>query len=214
MTISPATPQAVPADQAILNRLVMSRIGSRMAEPAFQAALRTGASGVFMDEIKAMFSDDRFVAEAFPDASEEQLAEIRAQFGDGKALEAAVHSGLQQSRHQQIDKQLLDVVKLAMRAHNYRTMFLSDLTWRVLPPLMLGQAQFMVDAQGNIVAFISWAKLNAQVAARLDNPMTFRLQEADWTSGQLLRIIDVISPYGQEEALAREMLEKLHASQG
>ena len=214
MTPSPALPQPVPADQANLNRLVMSRIGARIVEPAFQDALRTGGSAVFADELKAMFRDETFVIEAFPDASETQLAEIRAQFNDSTAIEAAINNGLQQSRRQQIDKQLLDVVKLAMRAHKYRNLFLSDLTWRILPPLMLGQAQFMLDAQGDVVAFISWAKLNAQVAARLDNPLTFRLQEADWTSGQMIRIIDVISPLGQEEALAKEMLEKLQAAQG
>ncbi|MCX8508611.1 MAG: toxin-activating lysine-acyltransferase [Rhodobacteraceae bacterium] len=214
MTASPQTlfPAATP--DAVLNQLVMRRIGERMAEPAFQEALRSGKTDLFVAEIKSLFAQEDFIRQAFPDASREQMADIGTRLNDTRLIESAINSGVQQVRHQQIDKQLLDVVKLAMRAHKYRTLFLSDLSWRILPPLMLGQSQFMVDAQGNVVAFITWAKLNAQVAARLDNPMTFRLQEADWNCGQQIRIIDVISPLGQEEALAKEMLEKLQSPQG
>nr|WP_316650420.1 toxin-activating lysine-acyltransferase [uncultured Gellertiella sp.] len=209
--INPAQALNTMADQAHLNRLVMQRLGARMMDPAFQEQMRLGDSTVVIAEIKAMFEDQAFVTEAFPGASPEELAAIREQMTNDGQLNTALHNSAKQARTQQIDKQLLDVVKLAMRASRYRTLFISDLTWRILPPLMLGQCQFMVDKDGTMVAFVSWAKLNAQVAKRMESPMNFRMQEHEWTCGDLLRIIDVISPFGQEEKLAREVSEKLLA---
>lgn len=199
------------ASSAQLNQLIMARIGSRMMEPAFQEALRQGDNSLFLNELRTMFDDPDFIRTAMPGAGEEDIAKLREQVADDSFMEKTFRDGMAKAREQQIDKLFLDAVKLAMRASKYRTLFVSDLAWRILPPLMLGQYQFMLDENGKTVALVTWAKLNAQTAARLDNPLTFRLQDREWTSGDMIRIIDVISPLGHEEELARKVTEGLAA---
>lgn len=211
MTATPDVTNILTAGDAALNQLVMTRLGSKMAEPAFQEALRQGDNNLFFAELRTMFDDADFIRSAFPNADEAQLAALRQEATDEGKIGAAIRKGLENVRSQQLDKLLLDAVKLAMRTSKYRTLFISDLAWRILPPLMLGQYQFMLDQDGRTVALVTWAKLNAQTAARLDNPLTFRLQDREWQSGDMVRIIDVISPMGHEDELAKQIAEQLAA---
>lgn len=210
----PTDAPAVDSSQsAVLNQIIMTRLGSRMMEPAFQEALRQGDNSLFVRELRSMFDDAEFLRQAFPAAGPGELDDLRRQLADDNLITRSIRDGMDKVREQQLDKLFLDAVKLAMRASKYRTLFISDLAWRILPPLMLGQYQFILDETGKTAALVTWAKLNAQTAARLDNPLTFRLQDREWTSGDLIRIIDVISPLGHEEQLAKQVMDQLSARQ-
>lgn len=87
-----------------------------------------------------------------------------------------------------------------------RASLLADLEWRVLPPLMLGQARLFMRGDAP-VGFASWAFLSDEAASRW-RQAPHRLAMADWKSGDQAWLIDVFTPHGG----AREMLEELRGT--
>ncbi len=200
---------AVAIDQGRLNAIVLERFGDRMADPEFQKAMQGGRAGAIITEISTLLDDPAIVAQVMPGATSEQVAEFRQQLANPELMKQAIGHGTAAAQHRQIDKGLADVVKLAIQSPKYRHLFISDLSWRVIPALMLGHCQFMHGKSNQLVAFVSWAKVNAAVLKRMQHPETFRMKEADWNSGSELRIIDVISAVGQEEEIAKEVLARI-----
>lgn len=200
---------AAAIDQGRLNAIVLERFGDRMADPEFQKAMQSGRSEAIFTEISAILDDPAVVAQVMPNATSEQMAEFRQQLANPEMMKQAIGHGTVVAQHRQIDKALADVVKLAIQSPKYRHLFISDLGWRVIPALMLGYCQFMRGKSNQLVAFVSWAKVNAAVLKRMQHPATFRMQEADWNSGSEIRIVDVISAVGQEEEIAKEVLARI-----
>lgn len=98
------------------------------------------------------------------------------------------------------------VAWLMLQQSALRTGLLGDLEWRVLPPLMLGQARLFMRGDAP-VGYASWAFLSEGAASRWRQP-PHRLALPDWNSGQQAWLIDVFTPYGG----AREMLEELRGT--
>jgi len=92
---------------------------------------------------------------------------------------------------------------LMMNTPMYRHVFLSDLEWMLLPPILLAQYHFY-RTDRRIVAFTSWGYLSEAAEARLQeaNP---RLAPADWKSGERLWLVSVIAPFGHAEAALTEL---------
>ena len=92
---------------------------------------------------------------------------------------------------------------LMLRMPMYRHVFLCDLEWMVLPPVLLNQFQ-LFHAGGRAVAFAAWAYLSPEAEARLQtqNP---RLSPVEWKSGDRLWLVNMFAPYGHGE-LAVELL--------
>lgn len=99
------------------------------------------------------------------------------------------------------------VTWLMLQQSALRASLLSDLEWRVLPPLMLGQARLFMRGDAP-VGYASWAQLSEEAACRWRQP-PHRLALQDWNSGEQTWLIDVFTPYGG----AREMLEELRSTQ-
>ena len=90
-------------------------------------------------------------------------------------------------------------------------MFMTDLEWLVLPPVML--KQFRIFRRDRIpVAFASWAYLNEDAARRLTNGSR-RLKPQDWKSGEELWLIDLIAPFGGADGIIKELREKVFKGQ-
>ena len=84
-----------------------------------------------------------------------------------------------------------------------RYAFISDLEWRVLPALVMDQAKLIL--KDNLpLAFVSWARLSEQAAARYRQP-PYHLSPADWRSGDQIWLIDILAPFGN----AAEVLEDI-----
>lgn len=98
------------------------------------------------------------------------------------------------------------VTWLMLQQSASRASLLADLEWRVLPPLMLGQARIFMRGDAP-VGYASWALLSEEAACRWRQP-PHRLALSDWNSGEQAWLIDVFTPYGG----AREMLEELRST--
>jgi cytolysin-activating lysine-acyltransferase len=90
-------------------------------------------------------------------------------------------------------------VWLLMAAPQYRHLFLQELSWRLVPPLMLRQFR-LFQKDNKPVALATWAMLSEEVAERVteDDKMRpdFRLTAAEWRSGERRVVVDVVAPFG------------------
>lgn len=102
-----------------------------------------------------------------------------------------------------------DVVALMAASAPHKHLFLTDLEWLVMPPLMLGQCS-LVRREGRPFAFVSWAFLGPDAAARMTQPQ-LRLRPADWKSGDEAWIIDVVAPFGGAEVALKEVKARTFA---
>ena len=92
---------------------------------------------------------------------------------------------------------------LMLRMPMYRHVFLADLEWMVLPPVLLNQFQ-LFHAGRRAVAFAAWAYLSPEAEARLQtqNP---RLSPVEWKSGDRLWLVNMFAPYGHGELAVAEL---------
>lgn len=97
------------------------------------------------------------------------------------------------------------MIWLLLQSPAHRHVFVSELEWRLLPPLTLGQARiFKKDKEP--FAFVTWALASEAVEGRL-RAMPGRLTPAEWKSGTRMVIIDVVAPFGGAEACVNEVLK-------
>ena len=99
------------------------------------------------------------------------------------------------------------VVWLLMQQAGTRHGLLSDMEWRVMPPLLLEQSR--VYARDDMpIAFVSWARLSEDVALRYRAP-PHRLSPADWRSGHQIWLVDVVTPFGGSVELLEDLRHKV-----
>jgi len=92
---------------------------------------------------------------------------------------------------------------LMMQQSGLRHTLLSELEWRVMPPLVLDQAKiYMRD--GAPVAYASWARLSDSVAQRYAIP-PHQLVAADWRSGEQFWLIDLVAPFGGAQDVVKDL---------
>jgi cytolysin-activating lysine-acyltransferase len=103
------------------------------------------------------------------------------------------------------DAVLGQVVWLMMNMPQYRHVFLADLEWMTLPPILLNQYR-LFRVGDRVVVFAAWAYLSEAVEARLQglNP---RLAPSEWKSGDRLWLVDLHAPFGHQEAALKELRE-------
>lgn len=98
-------------------------------------------------------------------------------------------------------------VSIFMQSPQHRHLLLSDLEWRVIPPIALQQYR-LVQHKGAPAGFLSWAFVDEETEQRLQQP-DFRLRPQDWKSGDRLWVIDVVAPPQQAEALVEKVKAEL-----
>lgn len=87
-------------------------------------------------------------------------------------------------------------------------MFMGDLDWAVLPPVVLDQCR-LYSKNGLPYAFFTWAKVNDQIDARLRGKQ-LKLAPHEWRTGEHVWIIDAVAPFGQlDETLADLIAQQL-----
>lgn len=101
------------------------------------------------------------------------------------------------------------VAWLMQRSPSHRHLFLADLEWLVIPPVML--RQFRIFSKDNTpVAYASWANVNEETAERLSKGIR-RLRPGDWNGGSELWLIDLVAPFGGGNTVLKELREKTFA---
>lgn len=97
-----------------------------------------------------------------------------------------------------------EAVYLMTKPASHKFLFLADLEWLVMPPIML--RQFRLWRQGTSpVAFATWAFLSEDAENRLLSGVR-RLQPQEWNSGDRAWLMDVVAPDPQ---FAQRMVEEL-----
>lgn len=107
---------------------------------------------------------------------------------------------------------LLGAVCWLMMQHTAtRHTLLSELQWRVMPALVLGQAKLYLRG-GAPLAYVSWARLSPEIAARYQMA-PHHLAPADWRSGEQVWIVDFCAPFGGGQEILRELQDQQFAGQ-
>ncbi|MFZ5763631.1 MAG: toxin-activating lysine-acyltransferase [Thermodesulfobacteriota bacterium] len=104
-----------------------------------------------------------------------------------------------------------DVTWLMTHSPAHKHLFLADLEWLALPPVMI--RQFRLFKSGNRpFAFVSWAFLDEEAEKRLLSGQT-RLRPGDWRSGDRLWLIDVVAPFGGADGVLAHLKQKIFPEQ-
>lgn len=99
------------------------------------------------------------------------------------------------------------VLGLMLASPAHRHLFLSDLEWLVIPPILLQQFR-LFRKDGRVIGYASWAFLSAEAEARMTEGSR-RVAPADWRSGESLWLIELVAPFGGGEAMLAELREKV-----
>lgn len=95
-----------------------------------------------------------------------------------------------------------EVTWLLSQSPAHRHLFISDLEWLVMPPLLLEQFRLFAGPDGRPAALALWAQLTPECVQRLEAG-SGRLQPQDWNAGSEPWLVELIAPFGGEaEALA------------
>jgi cytolysin-activating lysine-acyltransferase len=95
-----------------------------------------------------------------------------------------------------------EIVWLMSQSAEYRQYLIADLEWLVMPAILLRQFRLFYH-QGKPAAAVIYARVSDEVAQRLEaGAPTLRPQ--DWKSGEKVRVVKVIAPFGGGEEFARE----------
>jgi len=104
-----------------------------------------------------------------------------------------------------------DAIALMMHSKSHRHLFLSDLEWLVLPPLLLRQVRVFRNMRQPL-AYVSWAFLNEETEKRLLNGQG-RLSPRDWKTGTRPWIIDCVTAGGNVYQFLAALQEQVFEDQ-
>ncbi len=88
-----------------------------------------------------------------------------------------------------------------------RHTLLSELEWRVMPPLMLDQAKLYMRDKAPL-AYVSWACLSEDAAKRYQQA-PHHLMPSDWKSGEQVWIVDLCTPFGGGQEVIKDLRENV-----
>jgi len=127
---------------------------------------------------------------------------------EGPRAESRGKSALEQARPVLAKLPLLGPIGWLFAHHPAkRYLFLGDIDWAVMPPLVLDQCKLYMQGEAPF-AYLSWAFVNDEVQARLAGGQ-LRLAPHEWKCGENLWLIDVVAPFGKVDDLIRELREKV-----
>lgn len=88
-------------------------------------------------------------------------------------------------------------------------MFVGDIDWALLPPVVLDQCR-LYTKNGLPYAFVTWALVSEAVAARLRSAQP-KIAPHEWKCGEEVWIIDAVAPFGQLDETLGELRETVFA---
>ncbi len=129
-----------------------------------------------------------------------------------------IEQGLEKLGEQVLEKSKKFAVKLPVLGHvawlysqldSHKYFCMQDLEHRVIPALSLEQCKLYLQAKagGLPTAFVSWARLSEEAEQKYIN--TQKLAPQDWKSGDRVWLIDVVAPWGGQDAIFKEIKEEL-----
>ncbi|KFC75906.1 hypothetical protein FG93_00046 [Bosea sp. LC85] len=102
-----------------------------------------------------------------------------------------------------ISSVLGEIVWLMSQSPEYKQYLISDLEWLVMPPILLRQFRLFYH-EGRPAAVVLYARVSPEIEARLDAGAP-TLRPDDWKSGNVVKVVRVIAPFGGAEDFGEEM---------
>lgn len=106
-------------------------------------------------------------------------------------------SGQQANADKTISSVLGEIVWLMSQSPEFKQYLISDLEWLVMPPILLRQFRLFYH-EGRPAAVVLYARVSPEVEARLEAGAP-TLRPDDWKSGEKVRVVKVIAPFGAGE---------------
>lgn len=100
---------------------------------------------------------------------------------------------------------------LLMSSPMTRHTLLSEYEWRLMPPLVLDQIKLYLQDE-KPVAFATWARLSESVAERY-RCAPHHLAGSDWSSGDQVWLVDVVTPFGGAQDVLKDLRQKVFPGQ-
>lgn len=100
-----------------------------------------------------------------------------------------------------------EIVWLMSQSAEFKQCLISDLEWLVMPAILL--RQFRIYYQGEQpIGVALYARTSPPVAAKIDTG-TFPITAEEWSSGRIIKIVKVISPFGGGDQFASDILKRI-----
>src|SRR5258706_5427459 len=99
-----------------------------------------------------------------------------------------------------------EIVWLMSQSAVHRQLFVSDLEWFAIAPVLLKQFRLFY-AKDRAVGVAFWALVNDEVEERLKTGAA-KLRPQDWKSGDKLWVVEVIAPFGGADRMLKDLKEK------
>lgn len=101
-----------------------------------------------------------------------------------------------------------EVVWLMSRSVTHRELSISALELLAMPAILLRQFRLFYR-QSQPVAVVLYAHVSLDVSIRIEEGVGTILSFAEWTSGTLVRVVQVVSPFGPSEPFVDETLRSV-----
>lgn len=112
------------------------------------------------------------------------------------------------------------VITMMMRHQAFRTHFIAELEWMLVPPIATGQfliSEIKDPAEGIPipVAAVLWARVSAEVDKRLSATKARpKLSPTEWSSGTIPWLVDALGDPKETAVLIKHLAEKVFAAEG
>lgn len=124
---------------------------------------------------------------------------------NGKADEARLADpAMAANADKTISAVLGEIVWLMSQSPEFKQYLISDLEWLVMPPILLRQFRLFYH-EGRPAAVVLYARVSPEVEARLEAGAP-TLRPDDWKSGETVRVVKVIAPFGGGEEFRAEVM--------
>ena len=100
-----------------------------------------------------------------------------------------------------------EITWLMSQSPLHKQLFISDLEWLVMTPMLLQQFRLFYD-QSKPIGVVFWASVSEEVEARLGTGSGW-MRPQDWKSGDRLWVVEVIAPFGKAEEMVRDLKKAL-----
>ena len=100
-----------------------------------------------------------------------------------------------------------EVTWLMSQSPVHKRMFIEDIEWLVMTPVLLNQFR-LYYSEDRPVGVVLYARVDTDTAAVL-SAGTNRLRPQDWTSGDTIWVVEVISPFGAAQEMVDELKEQV-----
>lgn len=105
------------------------------------------------------------------------------------------------------------IATLAARSPSHRGLPVRYLGEVVVPAIENECSRLFFNEDGEVVAFVAWAYLDARTVARVMSTGRLELHASEWVEGEHLWIVDFLAPFGNLPYVMRALRDEVFADE-